>query len=359
MRHGFAEIFAMPREPVGPASVLVALGWRAVPAVATIKKCRVFENQERLSTQVCQMVELGVNIDHVATVREARRTNEPDPVWAATLAQLGGADGITLHLREDRRHIQDRDLRILRETVTVKLNLELACNPDVLEIACQTKPDQATLVPERREEVTTEGGLLLVRQQTKVAAERSAACRTRGSRSACFWIPIRPPSTSPPSWGPTPSNCTPGNMLWPPTRPAQAAELARLVDAGKRIVAARLALHAGHGLTYRNVRPIATHRQHGRAEHRPQHRRPGDHGRVRASGPRDEKTRLVSSAVPNDFFRAPTALPHFRRRRDGRVEPRHAGQLQAGGRLSYDAPWLSRPAAPGGPGATLSEATQD
>src|SRR6478735_6266752 len=80
------------------------------------------------------MAELGVNIDHVATVRQARRTTEPDPVWAATLAQLGGADGITLHLREDRRHIQDRDLRILRETVTVKLNLELACNPDVVEL---------------------------------------------------------------------------------------------------------------------------------------------------------------------------------------------------------------------------------
>src|SRR6202161_1374228 len=83
---------------------------------------------------------LGVNIDHVATIRQARRTIEPDPVWAATLAQLGGADGITLHLREDRRHIQDRDLRVLRETVTVKLNLELACNDDVIAIACQTKP---------------------------------------------------------------------------------------------------------------------------------------------------------------------------------------------------------------------------
>src|SRR5580658_5255633 len=115
------------------------------------------------------MAELGVNIDHVATVRQARRTFEPDPVWAAALSELGGADCITIHLREDRRHIQDRDLRILRETVTVKLNLELACNQDVLEIACQTKPDQATLVPERREEVTTEGGLLLAQQRTKVA----------------------------------------------------------------------------------------------------------------------------------------------------------------------------------------------
>src|SRR5436190_6787963 len=105
------------------------------------------------------MAELGVNIDHVATVRQARRTTEPDPVWAATLAQLGGADGITLHLREDRRHIQERDLRVLRETVTVKLNLELAASDEIVAIACQTKPDQATLVPEKREEVTTEGGL--------------------------------------------------------------------------------------------------------------------------------------------------------------------------------------------------------
>ena len=93
------------------------------------------------------MADLGVNIDHVATLRQARRTNEPDPVWAAALAELGGADGITLHLREDRRHIQDRDLRVLRETVTVKLNLEMACNDDVLAIACRTRPDQATLVP--------------------------------------------------------------------------------------------------------------------------------------------------------------------------------------------------------------------
>src|SRR5208337_5249318 len=90
------------------------------------------------------MASLGVNIDHVATIRQARRTVEPDPVWAAALAELGGADGITLHLREDRRHIQDRDLRVLRDTVTVKLNLEMACNQDVLEIACQTRPDQAT-----------------------------------------------------------------------------------------------------------------------------------------------------------------------------------------------------------------------
>src|SRR5262245_57494704 len=102
------------------------------------------------------MAKLGVNIDHVATVRQARKTYEPDPIWAAALAELGGADGITVHLREDRRHIQDRDLRLLRETVAVKLNLELACVGSVLDIACLTRPNQATIVPERREEVTTE-----------------------------------------------------------------------------------------------------------------------------------------------------------------------------------------------------------
>ena len=105
------------------------------------------------------MIELGVNIDHVATIRQARRTYEPDPVWAATEAQLGGADGITLHLREDRRHIQDDDLRRLSELVQIKLNLEMAPTEEMVAIACKTKPQLAMLVPEGRQEVTTEGGL--------------------------------------------------------------------------------------------------------------------------------------------------------------------------------------------------------
>ena len=134
------------------------------------------------------MAELGVNIDHVATVRQARRTTEPDPVWAATLAQLGGADGITLHLREDRRHIQDRDLRVLRETVTVKLNLELAASPDIVTIACHTRPDQATLVPEKREEVTTEGGLDLLANRQRVA-DAIAALRGAGIEISLFIDP--------------------------------------------------------------------------------------------------------------------------------------------------------------------------
>src|SRR5205807_4575119 len=108
------------------------------------------------------MVRLGVNIDHVATVRQARRAEEPDPVAAAILALLGGADGITIQLREDRRHIQDRDLRLLRSIVTRRLNLEMAAVDTIVDIACEVKPDEATLVPERRQELTTEGGLDIV-----------------------------------------------------------------------------------------------------------------------------------------------------------------------------------------------------
>src|SRR3712207_5847649 len=105
------------------------------------------------------MVELGVNIDHVATLRQARRTYEPDPVWAAAESELDGADAVTVHLREDRRHINDRDVRLLKQTVQSKLNLEMSLAGEIVEVAVETLPHQATLVPERREEVTTEGGL--------------------------------------------------------------------------------------------------------------------------------------------------------------------------------------------------------
>ena len=114
------------------------------------------------------MIRLGVNIDHVATVRQARRAHEPDPAAAAVLALLGGADGITLHLREDRRHIQDRDVRIVRELVKTRMNLEMAAVDAIVNIACAVKPDEATLVPERREELTTEGGLDVVAHQDAV-----------------------------------------------------------------------------------------------------------------------------------------------------------------------------------------------
>ncbi|HWG44129.1 MAG TPA: pyridoxine 5'-phosphate synthase [Gemmataceae bacterium] len=115
------------------------------------------------------MIRLGVNLDHVATVRQARRANEPDPVASAVLALLGGADGITVHLREDRRHIQDHDLRSLRCAVTNRLNLEMAAVPAIADIACAVKPDEATLVPEKREELTTEGGLDVIAHEKSVA----------------------------------------------------------------------------------------------------------------------------------------------------------------------------------------------
>src|SRR5947209_19861298 len=114
-------------------------------------------------------IRLGVNIDHVATVRQARRATEPDTVAAAVLALLGGADGITVHLREDRRHIQDRDVRLLRPVVTNRLNLEMAAVEAIADVACEVKPDEATLVPERRQELTTEGGLDVVANETSVA----------------------------------------------------------------------------------------------------------------------------------------------------------------------------------------------
>src|SRR3954451_9824933 len=115
------------------------------------------------------MIRLGVNIDHIATVRQARRGMEPDPAHAAVLALLGGADGITVHLREDRRHIQDRDVRVLKQVVPNLLNLELSVANEIVAIACEVKPHQVTLVPERREELTTEGGLDVVKHQAAVA----------------------------------------------------------------------------------------------------------------------------------------------------------------------------------------------
>lgn len=202
------------------------------------------------------MVDLGVNIDHVATVRQARRTYEPDPVWAAALAELGGADCITLHLREDRRHISDRDLRVLRETVTVKLNLEMACDSGVLEIACATKPDQATLVPERREEVTTEGGLDVAGQRSRVA-DVVARLRAAGISVSLFLDPDPRQIDAGAGLGADAIELHTGQYALARPGAEQERQLAVVRDAARRVRQAGLALHAGHGLTYRNVRPIA------------------------------------------------------------------------------------------------------
>ena len=134
------------------------------------------------------MIRLGVNIDHVATVRQARRAKEPDPVAAAVLATLGGADGITVHLREDRRHIQDRDVFLLRETVTTRLNLEMAAYDAIVGIALRVKPDEATLVPEKRQELTTEGGLDVNAHRDAIGAA-ARALRAAGIEVSLFIDP--------------------------------------------------------------------------------------------------------------------------------------------------------------------------
>ncbi|MBP89229.1 MAG: pyridoxine 5'-phosphate synthase [Planctomycetaceae bacterium] len=200
------------------------------------------------------MAELGVNIDHVATVRQARRTYEPDPVWAAALAELGGADGITIHLREDRRHIQDRDLRLLRETVTVKLNLELACDPGVLAIACQTKPDQATLVPEKREEVTTEGGLDAVGNREAVASAVNKL-HDAGISVSLFLDPDAAQIDAAAEMGVAAVELHTGQYALAKGA-GQANELETLRRAGRKIRDLGMTLHAGHGLNYQNVQPV-------------------------------------------------------------------------------------------------------
>ncbi len=202
------------------------------------------------------MAELGVNIDHVATVRQARRTYEPDPVWAAALAELGGADGITLHLREDRRHIQDRDLRLLRETTTVKLNLELACSSDVVDIACQLKPDQTTLVPERREEITTEGGLDIVtfRKETAAAIKR---LQDAGIVVSLFLDPDPRQIDLAKELGAEAVELHTGQYALARPGKAQQEELITLASAAEQIRSLGMILNAGHGLTYRNVQPVA------------------------------------------------------------------------------------------------------
>ena len=203
------------------------------------------------------MVELGVNIDHVATVRQARKTYEPDPVWAAALAELGGADGITLHLREDRRHIQDRDLRILRETVSVKLNLEMACEEAVVAIACQTKPQQATLVPERREEVTTEGGLDVAGARGRVGTV-VRQLQDAGISVSLFLDPDSRQIEAGIQLGADAIELHTGQYALAQPGPEQEKELATLQSAGAMIRQAGVALHAGHGLTCRNVIPVAS-----------------------------------------------------------------------------------------------------
>lgn len=201
------------------------------------------------------MVELGVNIDHVATLRQARRGTQPDPVAAAVLAELGGADSITIHLREDRRHIQDRDLRVLRQTVSSRLNLELACSKEVVDIAVDVKPDQATLVPERREEVTTEGGLDILSDTSRVA-EAVKRLQSHGIFVSLFLDPEEDQIRAAAALGVEAVELHTGQYaLEQGVKRRQ--QLQRLQQAGALIRQLGLQLHAGHGLDYLNVQPIA------------------------------------------------------------------------------------------------------
>ena len=202
------------------------------------------------------MPKLGVNIDHVATVRQARRTVEPDPVWAAVLAELGGADGITVHLREDRRHIQDRDVRVLKETVQVKINLEMAAEEEITRIALDVRPAQCTLVPERREEVTTEGGLDVVANR-----ERIRNCLNQlqqaGIETSLFIDPEESQIAAAKSLGAAAVEIHTGRYADATTEADQDREFATLSTVSEAVLNAGMKLHLGHGLTYRNVARVA------------------------------------------------------------------------------------------------------
>ncbi len=200
---------------------------------------------------------LYVNIDHVATVRQARRTDEPDPVRAAVLAELGGADGITVHLREDRRHIQDRDVRLLMDTVRTGVNLELAASSQILDLACELRPMQATLVPEKREEVTTEGGLALSDKE-QLTSTRSALRRLveSGIRTSLFIDPDEDSIRAAVDLGADAIELHTGEYA-NASRSGRMEQIERLNRAAALARKLSLDVHAGHGLTYENVHPVA------------------------------------------------------------------------------------------------------
>jgi pyridoxine 5-phosphate synthase len=206
-------------------------------------------------------VRLYVNVDHVATVRQARRTDEPDPVRAAVLAELGGAHGITVHLREDRRHIQDRDVDLLLGTVRTGVNLELAAASDVLELAIRWQPMQATLVPERREEITTEGGLALDSREARVSTGGAVEqLQQAGIRTSLFIDPDEASIRASRDLGVEAVELHTGEYA--NTRDAERSEqLGRLARAAALGRSLGLAVHAGHGLTYENVTPVAAIRE--------------------------------------------------------------------------------------------------
>ena len=210
------------------------------------------------------MIELGVNIDHVATLRQARRTYEPDPVWAAVEAHLGGADGITVHLREDRRHIQDQDVRRLRELVHIKLNLEMAATDEMVEIACALKPEMAMLVPEGREEITTEGGLDVAGQVTRLKSV-VAKLADAGIMTSVFIDALPEQVDAAARIGAKVCEIHTGPYAHAfhakgrdRESAAVVAEITKIRDAGAAVRALGMRFNAGHALNYFNVQSVAS-----------------------------------------------------------------------------------------------------
>ena len=202
------------------------------------------------------MLTLGVNIDHIATIRQARRTVEPDPVAAAVLAELAGADGITAHLREDRRHIQDRDVRLLRQTVRTHLNLEMAPTEEMVAIALDLKPNYVTLVPEKREEVTTEGGLDIVGQVDRLR-EIVDRLQTAGIPVSLFIDAVPAQIEASATVNAKFIELHTGTYAEATNEEDRQQELDILAKGCQQAIAAGLRVNAGHGLTYWNVYPVA------------------------------------------------------------------------------------------------------
>ncbi len=201
-------------------------------------------------------MELGVNIDHVATIREARKTNEPEPVYAALLVQEALADGITIHLREDRRHIQDKDVYQIKEIIKIKLNLEMSLNNEIVDIATDVEPNQATLVPEKRQEITTEGGLDVVSEFDRVV-KVTERLKSKNIFVSLFIDPIEEQIKKAKQSGANAIELHTGAYANAKTEKERMLELNRLQDAARYAKSLGLFVHAGHGLTYENVKPVA------------------------------------------------------------------------------------------------------
>ena len=201
------------------------------------------------------MARLSVNVDHVATLREARRITEPDPVTAAAIVELAGADGIIVHLREDRRHIKDRDLRLLRQTVKSKLNLEMASTEEMIRIALEVKPDMATLVPEKREELTTEGGLDV--NMNREIIKNSVALLKDGEIVVSLFVdPDIDQITAAHRVGADYVEIHTGTFCDAKDRIEEEKELDRILTAVKMASELKLGINAGHGLNYLNIKRL-------------------------------------------------------------------------------------------------------